>query len=134
MAYDVFKDVGANDIKTSSKHLLIIGVEYVIEGNEALSGVEGSDVQQLVLNYQKIRTECLNFRNVYRLLGKQYLLADNTRLLDPNYIPQIGRDLEERNRQLTLAQLKTQGEEYRDFNQKIIPILTGKLPTPPSAQ
>lgn len=45
MAYDVFKDVEFNDINTSSKLLLIIGVEYMIEGNEALSGLEGLDVQ-----------------------------------------------------------------------------------------
>ena len=45
MAYDVFKDVEFNDINTSSKLLLIILVEYVIEGNEALSGLEGPDVQ-----------------------------------------------------------------------------------------
>jgi hypothetical protein len=45
MAYDVFKDVEFDEIETSSKLLLIIGVEYVIEGNEALSGFEGPDVQ-----------------------------------------------------------------------------------------
>ena len=71
---------------------------YVIEGNEALNGFEGPDVRQVVLNYQKMRSECLNFRNVYRLLGKQHLLADNTKLLDASTIPQIGKDLEERNK------------------------------------
>jgi hypothetical protein len=45
MAYDVFKDVEFNDINTSSKVLLIIEIEFVIEGNEALSGLEGPDVQ-----------------------------------------------------------------------------------------
>jgi len=45
MAYDVLKDVEFNDINTSSKLLIIIVVEYVIEGNEGLSGLEGPDVQ-----------------------------------------------------------------------------------------
>ena len=39
MAYDVFKDVEFNDINTSSKVLLIIEIEFVIEGNEALTGL-----------------------------------------------------------------------------------------------
>jgi hypothetical protein len=39
MAYDVFKDVEFNDINTSSKLLLIIEIEFVIEGNEALTGL-----------------------------------------------------------------------------------------------
>ena len=74
MAYDVLKGVdNFKGIKTSSKLYdldNIFGIEYVIEGNEALNGFEGSDVKQLVTNFQKIRQECLNFRNVYRLLGK----------------------------------------------------------------
>jgi hypothetical protein len=60
---------------------------------------------------------------VYRLLGKQSLLADNTVLLDASKIPQIGKDLEERNKQVTLASLKKQGESYRDFNSKIVELL-----------
>jgi hypothetical protein len=39
MAYDVFKDVEFNDMNTSSKLLLIIEIEFVIEGNEALTGL-----------------------------------------------------------------------------------------------
>ena len=39
MAYDVFKDVEFNDINTSSKLLLIIEIVFVIEGNEALTGL-----------------------------------------------------------------------------------------------
>lgn len=90
-----------DSINTSSKqYILMICLEYVIEGNEA--GNEGEDVMQLVMNYKAVRSDCLNFRNVYRLLGKQQLLADNTKLLDATQIPQIGKDLEERNKQTTL--------------------------------
>ena len=39
MAYDVFKDVEFNDMNTSSKLLLIIEIEFVIEDNEALTGL-----------------------------------------------------------------------------------------------
>jgi hypothetical protein len=74
MAYDVLKGVNNFEgIKTSSKHYGLGNnylLEYVIEGNEAMNGFEGNDVKQLVTNFQKIRQECLNFRNVYRLLGK----------------------------------------------------------------
>jgi len=80
-------------------------------------------VLNLVLNFQQLRSDCLNFRTVYKLLGKQSLLADNTVLLDATKIPQIGKDLEERNKQVTLAALKKQGESYRDFNAKIVELL-----------
>ena len=57
-----------------------------------------------------MRQECLNFKHVYKLLGKDHMLADKTKLLDVNHIPQIGRDLEERSKQITLNQLKKQGD------------------------
>ena len=81
-----------------------------MEGNEALYGFEGQDVKQLVLNFQQMRQECLNFKHVYKLIGKEHMLADKTKLLDVNHIPQIGRDLEERSKQITLNQLKKQGD------------------------
>ena len=65
----------------------------------------------------------MNFRNVYRLLGKQHLLADNSKLLDVNQVPQIAKDLEERNKQVTIEALKKQGESYKEFNRKIIKVL-----------
>ena len=39
---------------------------------------------------------------LYKLLGKEDLLQDTIKLFDNNQIPQIGKDLEERNKQLTL--------------------------------
>ncbi|CDW84968.1 UNKNOWN [Stylonychia lemnae] len=91
--------------------------------NEALNGDEGDDVRQIVLNYIKIRQSCQNFRSVYRILGKQDLLSDNTKLLDNTQIPQIGKDLEERNKFLTIQSLKKQGDQYKNFNQEIIRLL-----------
>lgn len=43
--------------------------------------------------------------------------------MDASQIPQIGRDLEERNKQLTLQQLKRQGEAYHEFNQQILSVV-----------
>lgn len=97
----------------------------MIEINEALNGDEGDDVKQLVINYMKMRNQCLNFRNLYKLLGKEDMLADSTKLLDTNLIPQIGRDLEERNKELTLESLKKQGQAYKDFNQHILNLFEG---------
>jgi hypothetical protein len=136
MEYDILKGVGDIDsIKTSSNQLSSSNpyLEYLIEGNEALNGFEGEAVKNLVMNYQQIRDECMSFRTVYRLLGKQSLLADNTKLLDPLQIPQIGRDLEERNRQLTIAGLRKQGAAYKDFNARILTLLDNGRDSPPTA-
>ena len=95
----------------------------MIEGNDAVNGFEGGDVRRLVQNYQQMRSECLSFRHVYKLLGKQQLLADNTKLLDATQIPQIARDLEERNKQLTLQQLKKQGQSYQQFNAHVLRVI-----------
>eukprot|EP00347_Sterkiella_histriomuscorum_P024458 403331048 len=113
--FDILKNVLSYDsIKTNN---------YVVEINEALNGDEGEEVKQMVLDYMKMRQYCLNFKNVYKLLGKQHLLADNTKLLDNTQIPQIGKDLEERNKRVTIENLKKQGESYKDFNQHILKLL-----------
>ncbi len=44
-------------------------------------------------------------------------------MLDATQIPQIGKDLEDRNKRLTLNQLKKQGELYREFNNRIVGVL-----------
>jgi hypothetical protein len=74
-----------------------------VEVNEVLNGDIGAEVQKLTLNYIGIRNQCLNFKNLYRKLGKEELLANP---LDWPNLPSIGRDLEERNRELTLEKLK----------------------------
>ena len=59
----------------------------MIEGNDAINGFEGPEIKQLVLNYQQMRSDLMNFRTVYRLLGKEHMLADKMKLLDANHIP-----------------------------------------------
>lgn len=46
-------------------------LEQVLEVNEVLNGDLGADVQQLTLNYIAIRRQCMSFKNVYRMLGKE---------------------------------------------------------------
>ncbi len=62
------------------------------------------------------------------------MLADTTKLLDATQIPQIARDLEERNKQITLEQLKKQGQAYQQFNEQVLKVIEEAATTENSAE
>lgn len=55
-----------------------------------------------------------------RMLGKQ---DPGYRFSEWNQYAQIGRDLEERNKEMTLKKLKEQGRSYKEFNDQILKLL-----------